>query len=225
MGIKYKNIATTFARNQQNMIIVSIVEDIKDIREGLKLLINSSEGFVCDRVYLNAEDAIENLPLSQPDVVLMDIHLPGISGIEAVRKLKDKCPDTQFIMSTVYEDDENIFESLKAGASGYLIKKTIPSKLLDAITEVVDGGSPMSTQIARRVIASFQRKDSIDDVDILTPKEKEILKALAKGLRYKEIANDLKIGMETVRSHARNIYEKLHVQSRTEALNKVFGSR
>ena len=207
------------------MIIVAIVEDIKDIREGLKLLIDNNDDFACSEVYVNAEDAINILPQSQPDVVLMDINLPGISGIEAVRQLKDKCPATQFIMSTVYEDDENIFESLKAGASGYLLKKTAPSRILDAISEVYNGGSPMSTQIARKVIASFQKKDGIDEVDILTAKEKEILKALSKGLRYKEIADDMKISIETVRSHARKIYEKLHVQSRTEALNKVFGPR
>jgi len=203
------------------MITVAIVEDVKDIREGLKLLIDSSDGFTCAEVYVNAEDAVKELPNSRPDVVLMDINLPGITGIEAIRQIKDKCPDTLFIMSTIYEDDENIFESLKAGASGYLLKKTAPSKILDAITEVVNGGSPMSTQIARKVIASFQRKNSIDEVDILTPKEKEILKALAKGLRYKEIANEMNIGIETVRSHARKIYEKLQVQSRTEAINKI----
>jgi len=205
------------------MIIVAIVEDIKEIREGLKLLIDNSDGFACSEVYSNAEDAVNALPQSQPDVVLMDINLPGISGIEAVRQLKDRCAGTQFIMSTVYEDDENIFESLKAGASGYLLKKIAPSKILEAITEVYNGGSPMSTLIARKVIASFQRKDSIDEVDVLTPKEKEILKALSKGLRYKEIAGEMHIGIETVRSHARRIYEKLHVQSRTEALNKVYG--
>jgi DNA-binding NarL/FixJ family response regulator len=205
------------------MMTIAIVEDIKDIREGLKLLINSSDGFTCDDVYTNAEEAVAKIPLSKPDVVLMDINLPGISGIEAVRQLKVLCPGIQFIMSTVYEDDENIFESLKAGASGYLLKKTAPSRIIDAIIEVHEGGSPMSSQIARKVIASFQRKDSIDEATILTPKEKEILKALSKGLRYKEIANEMGIGMETVRSHARKIYEKLQVQSRTEALNKVYG--
>lgn len=205
------------------MITIAIVEDIKDIREGLKLLINSSDGFTCNEVYTNAEEAVTKIPLSKPDVVLMDINLPGISGIEAVRQLKILCPGIQFIMSTVYEDDENIFESLKAGASGYLLKKTAPSRIIDAIIEVHEGGSPMSSQIARKVIASFQRRDSIDEATILTPKEKEILKALSKGLRYKEIANEMGIGMETVRSHARKIYEKLQVQSRTEALNKIYG--
>lgn len=204
------------------MIIVAIVEDIREIREGLKLLIDSSDGFSCIDTYASAEEALEQLPERQPDVVLVDIQLPGLSGIECVRRLKPQCSSTQFIMSTVYEDDENIFESLKAGASGYLLKKISPEKILDAITEVYNGGSPMSSQIARKVIASFQHKNSIDEADMLTPKEREILKALSKGLRYKEIAAEMNISMETVRSHARHIYEKLHVQSRTEALNKVY---
>ncbi len=205
------------------MIKVVIIEDIKEIREGLQMLIDGSEGFMCARTFANAEDALEQLPGISPDVALMDINLPGINGIEAVRKLKPKCSSTQFIMSTVYEDDDSIFESLKAGASGYLLKKTAPSKILDSITEVFHGGSPMSGQIARKVIASFQQKDSIDESAILTQREKEILKSLAKGLRYKEIAAGLNIGLETVRTHARNIYEKLQVQSRTEAINKIMG--
>ena len=205
------------------MIHVVIIEDIKEIREGLQMLIDSSDGFTCRKTFANAEQAIEELPSLYPDVALMDIHLPGINGIEAVRRLKNLSPDTQFIMSTIYEDDENIFESLKAGASGYLLKKTAPSKILDAISEVHHGGSPMSSQIARRVIASFQHKNSIDETNFLTPREKEILKELSKGLRYKEIADEMKISIETVRSHARKIYEKLQVQSRTEALNKVYG--
>lgn len=204
------------------MIRVVIIEDIKEIREGLQLLIDSSDGFSCQKTFANAEQAIAELPALLPDVALMDINLPGISGIEAVKKLKSSCPGTQFIMSTVYEDDENIFESLKAGASGYLLKKIAPSKLLDAISEVYNGGSPMSSQIARKVIASFQHKDSIDESDVLTLKEKEVLKALAKGLRYKEIADEFNVSIETIRSHARKIYEKLQVQSRTEALNKVY---
>jgi DNA-binding NarL/FixJ family response regulator len=205
------------------MIKVVIVEDIKEIRDGLQMLINGSEGFECAQTFENGEEALEKLPGFCPDVVLMDIHLPGINGIEAVRKLKPQCSNTQFIMSTVYEDDESIFESLKAGANGYLLKKTAPSKILDSIMEVYYGGSPMSSQIARRVIASFQQKDSIDDSELLTQREKEILKSLAKGLRYKEIAAKFNIGLETVRTHARNIYEKLQVQSRTEAINKIMG--
>ena len=205
------------------MISVAIVEDIKEIREGLKLLIDESEGFECHFSFSSAEDALVEIPNIKPDVVLMDIHLPGMSGIDCLKQLKPQCENTLFIMSTVYEDDESIFESLKAGASGYLLKKTIPVKILEAITEVVNGGSPMSGQIARRVISTFQKKDSIDESDILTNKEKEILKALAKGLRYKEIAADMSISIETVRSHARNIYSKLQVQSRTDALNKIYG--
>lgn len=205
------------------MIIVAIIEDIKEIREGLQMLIDSSDGFSCIKTYSSGEEAIAELPALCPDVVLMDINLPGINGIEAVRTLKTTCPKSLFIMSTVYEDDENIFESLKAGASGYLLKKTAPSKILDSITEVYHGGSPMSSQIARRVIASFQQKDSIDNDELLTLREKEILRQLAKGLRYKEIAAELSISTETVRSHTRHIYEKLQVQSRTEAINKVMG--
>lgn len=205
------------------MISVAIVEDIKDIREGLRLLIDNSNDFLCREVYASAEEALKGLPQSLPDVVLMDINLPGINGIDCVRQLKQECPGTQFIMSTVYEDDDNIFESLKAGATGYLLKKTEPVKILEAIREVHAGGSPMSSQIARKVIATFQPKHGIDDVEILTPKEKEILKALSKGLRYKEIASEMHISIETVRSHVRRIYEKLQVQSRTEALNKVYG--
>jgi DNA-binding NarL/FixJ family response regulator len=205
------------------MIHVAIIEDVKEIREGLQLLIDGSDGFACTKTFATAEQAIEELPSIHPDVVLTDINLPGMNGINAVRILKQRCPATQFIMSTVYEDDDNIFESLKAGANGYLLKKTAPAKILESITEVYHGGSPMNSLIARKVIASFQQKNSIDEVEILTPKEKEILKALSKGLRYKEIADEQHISIETVRSHARKIYEKLQVQSRTEALNKVYG--
>ena len=205
------------------MIQVAIVEDIREIREGLQMLINFSDGFHCSQVYASAEEALAELPRERPDVVLMDINLPGMSGVECVRRVKPLCPGTQFIMSTVYDDDENVFESLKAGATGYLLKKTVPSRILEAITEVHQGGSPMSTQIARRIIVTFQKQDGIEAAEELTSREKEILRRLSEGLRYKEIAVQFGISIETVRSHARNIYEKLHVQSRTEALNKVFG--
>lgn len=203
------------------MITIAIVEDIKEIREGLQMLINYSAGFSCTEIFANGETALQQLPVNNTDVILMDINLPGISGIECVRRLKPLCPASQFIMSTVYEDDEHIFESLKAGATGYLLKKTPPAKLLEAITEVYEGGSPMNAQIARRVISSFQNT-SIPAAEILTPREKEVLGLLAKGLRYKEIAVQLHVSMETIRSHARRIYEKLQVQSRTEAINKVY---
>lgn len=204
-------------------IAVAIVEDIKDIREGLQLLINNSPGFLCSHVYATGEEALAELPDYCADVILMDIHLPGISGIECLRQLKQKCPDSNFIMSTVYEDDESIFESLKAGASGYLLKKMEPVKILEAIRDVYNGGSPMSAQIARKVIESFQQTKSIEDTKGLTPKEKSILQQLSKGLRYKEIAIEEHISIDTVRTHVRHMYEKLHVQSRTEALNKVYG--
>ncbi len=207
------------------MIKVAIVEDIKEIREGLQLLISSNSGFSCKHIYSSAEEAMANIPLTLPDVVLMDIHLPGVTGIEAVRSLKPRFLSMQFIMSTVYEDDENIFESLKAGATGYLLKKTSPDKILEAITEVYKGGSPISAEIARKVIASFQKENPVDAIPELTPKEKEILKALSKGLRYKEIANEMHISMDTVRTHVRHIYEKLQVQSRIEAVNKVYGHK
>lgn len=207
------------------MIKVAIVEDIKDIREGLQLLINSSDGFSCVETYSSVEDALVGLPKVLPDVVLMDIHLPGLSGIEAVKRLKPQFRSIQFIMSTVYEDDENIFESLKAGATGYLLKKTSPAKILEAITDVYNGGSPISAEIARKVIGSFQKQNPIDAAEELTPKEKEILKALSKGLRYKEIANEMQISMDTVRTHVRHIYEKLQVQSRMDAVNKVYGTK
>ncbi len=203
------------------MINVAIVEDNLSIREGLSLLIDGSEGFSCKQVYTNAEDAIKHIPLSPPDVVLMDINLPGVSGIEAVKQLKQKCPFTQFMMCTIYENDEHIFESLKVGANGYLLKKTAPAKMLEAITEIFLGGSPMSGQIARKVITAFQPVNQKGE-DGLSERELEIVDALAKGYRYKEIADKYFVSIETVRSHIRNIYEKLQVHSRTDAINKVF---
>jgi DNA-binding NarL/FixJ family response regulator len=206
------------------MIKVAIIEDVKNIREGLQWLIDGSGVLSCSETFSSAEDAIQNIPHILPDVVLMDIHLPGISGIEAVKQLKAQFPSMQFIMSTIYEDDESIFESLKAGATGYLLKKTPAAKIIEAITEVYNGGSPMSAQIARKVVAVFQKKNPIDASTELTPREKEILKGLSKGLRYKEIAIEMHVGVETVRSHTRHIYEKLQVQSRMEAINKIYGS-
>lgn len=203
------------------MITVTIVEDNEDIRDGLQILINTNNNFECKYTYNNGQEAVEGLLLNPTEVVLMDINMPIMNGIDAIKKLKEIGNKSLFIMSTIYEDDENIFLSLKAGASGYILKKTEPNKILEAISDVVNGGSPMNSQIARKVIASFQRKDPIESNEILTTREKEILKELSKGLRYKEIAASLHISMETVRSHARKIYEKLQVQSRLEALNKI----
>ena len=203
-------------------IKVGIVEDENQIRQGISLLINGSEGFVCENTFDTAEAAIKNIPALNLDVVLMDIHLPGRSGIDCVSILKSHCPNTQFLMFTSYEDTESVFKALKAGANGYLTKTTQPSKILDAIVEVHKGGSPMSSHIARKIVSSFQLEDANKDLQKLSLREKEILDLLSKGLRYKEIADQLFLSTETVRTHIRNIYGKLQVNSRTDALNKAF---
>lgn len=212
-------------------IRVAIVEDDPDIRQSFEAILETAPGFVCARAFDNAEDAVRDIPellLPSPsgeklDVVIMDIHLPGMSGIEAVRILKEKTPALQIAMCTVYEDDENIFNALRAGANGYLLKRTSPEKFLEAVSDLHRGGSPMSSEIARRVVASFQKVAApAPELALLTAREKEILDLLAKGYLYKEIAAELFISIETVKRHIHNIYEKLHVQTRTEALNKVF---
>lgn len=204
-------------------ISVVIVEDDPDIRQSFETIVGTAPGFQCLQAYGNAEDAVAGIPALQPDVVIMDIHLPGMTGIEAVQLLKAQMPSLQIAMCTVYEDDEHIFNALKAGASGYLLKRTSPDKLLEALHDLHQGGSPMSGEIARRVVTSFQRKATpAPQLAMLTPREKEILDLLAKGYLYKEIASELFISIETVKRHIHNIYEKLHVQTRTEALNKVF---
>ncbi len=206
------------------MIRVAIVEDIKDIREGIASILDISEGFSCVHKFQSGEKAVETLKKDPVDVVLMDINLPGINGIDCIIKLKELNSTMQFMMCTVYEDDEHIFNALKAGATGYILKKTEPGKLLDAIKDLYEGGSPMNAQIARKVISSFQQINPSTSVslEMLTPREKELLQLLAKGLRYKEIADQLFLSTDTVRTHIRNIYRKLEVQSRMEAINKVF---
>lgn len=202
-------------------IKVSIVEDDEGVRDSLAALINDAEGFQCISSHASAEDAIAQIPLKKPDVVLMDINLPSMSGIDCVRKLKEILPQTQIMMLTMYEDGEQIFNSLAAGASGYLLKRTPPAKLLEAITEVQRGASPMSGKIARVVVQYFQQKSQpAAGAQVLSKREQEILDLLAKGFRYKEIADTLSISFDTVRSHLRNIYDKLHVSSRTEAVVK-----
>ena len=212
-------------KNQESEVVLSItlsiVEDVGDIRESLAILINGSPGFECIDTYSNAADALKGLPVRKPDVVLMDINLPGMNGIECVRMLNDLDPGIQIIMVTMYEDSAQVFQALEAGASGYILKRTPPGKLLEAIQEVHDGGSPMSMQIARKVVQSFHHAGPLlSDESNLTRREEEILSYLAKGLRYKEIADVLFISVETVRSHLRKVYEKLHVRSRTEAVLK-----
>lgn len=206
-------------------IRVAIIEDQKDTRKMLSILVNDNEGYECVASFGNGEDALAQIPNLAPDVVLVDIHLPGgISGIEAVKRLKGLCADAQYIMCTSLEDADNIFSALQAGATGYITKATPPSKILEAITDACKGGSPMSSQIARKVISFFQAKqDKINkELDKLSAREQEILEYLSKGYRYKEIAATLYVSIETVRKHIHNIYEKLQVNSRTDALNKVY---
>jgi DNA-binding NarL/FixJ family response regulator len=208
------------------VIRVALVEDDHQVRGGLRLLIDHSTHCACVAEFGSAEEALARLPALQTDVVLMDIHLPGMSGIDCIREMKLRRPEIQIMMLTVFEDHDRIFQSLAAGASGYLLKQTPPAKLLEAISELHRGGSPMSTQIARRVVEVFQQPaPSADATAGLSPREKEIIARLAKGYLYKEIASQLGISVETVRTHIHNTYEKLHVRSRTEAVMKVFGSR
>jgi DNA-binding NarL/FixJ family response regulator len=208
-------------------ISVCIVDDNPELRTVLSEIITMSDGYVCVGTLNTAAEAIKRIPEIAPDVVLMDINLgSGENGIDCVRELKPKMRSTNFMMCTVYEEDDKIFEALSAGASGYILKKTTPSKLLDAIRELHEGGSPMSSQIARKVVAAFQNRPSSSpdsNLQNLSVREREILEWLSKGLTYKEIAAELFISQETVRKHVYHIYEKLHVSNRTEALNKFFG--
>ncbi|MBL7741938.1 MAG: response regulator transcription factor [Chitinophagaceae bacterium] len=210
-------------------ISVCIVDDNKQLRGALEEIITMSDGYRCIGTMATAEEAITRIPQLKPDVVLMDINLGTTeSGIDCVRILKPRIPSTNFMMCTVYEEDEKIFEALSAGASGYILKKTAPGKLLEAIRELYQGGAPMSSQIARKVVAAFQGKpaaaeNTSDALDQLTNREKEILEQLSKGLMYKEIASQLFLSPETVRKHVYHIYEKLHVNNRVEAVNKYFG--
>jgi DNA-binding NarL/FixJ family response regulator len=203
---------------------VSIVEDNEQLRATLARVINRAEGFQCVGQHGSAEAALERLPEEKPDVVLMDINLPGIDGVECVRKLKQVLPQTQVVMLTVYEDTDNIFNALAAGASGYLLKRTPSAEILSAIRQVLEGGSPMTAHIARKVVQSFQKPAaataSADPTQELSPREHEVLNLLSKGFLYKEIAEKLSISYETVHTYIRRIYEKLQVRTRTEAVAK-----
>jgi len=207
------------------MISIAIIEDDEDIRESMQILIGNAEGFECAGAFADAETGLEFLTDNPADIVLMDIHLPGMDGIECVRRLKSVHPEMLFIMCTVFRDDDSVFNALKAGATGYLLKNDDPGQIIAAIHELHAGGSPMTPQIARRIIESFKRPAVNDAIHLLTKRETEMLGLLAKGYRYKEIADKDCISTETVRKHIYNIYQKLHVQSRTDALNKIFGGR
>lgn len=203
---------------------VSLIEDIPDIRHGLERIISGADGFLLLSSYDNAEDAVRMLPEIQPDIVIADIQLPGMSGIDCIRRVKAVCPSIQFMMFTIYEDSEQVFEALEAGANGYLLKQTRQDRILEAIRELHEGGAPMSAGIARRVVGSFRKAPSqTGSVDVLSARENEVLQLLAKGLLYKEIGERLHISTGTVRQHIHKIYSKLQVQNKTEAINKAFG--
>ena len=202
-------------------ISVSIVEDDAPARGILTEWVRSADGLKCVGVHDCAESALTALPQENPSVVLMDINMPGISGIECVRRLKTQMLNTQFVMLTVYEDPDHIFKALTAGASGYLLKRSPRAELLAAIKDVQAGGSPVSSNIARKIVQSFQRFNaSPTETENLSPREREVLELLARGYLYKEIADSLHISVPTVNSHIRRIYEKLHVRSRSQAVAK-----
>jgi DNA-binding NarL/FixJ family response regulator len=202
-------------------ISVSIVEDNDKLRATLARVINRADGFRCVSHYASAEDALKDLPQVRPDVVLMDINLPGMNGVECVRQLKQLLPQIQVMMLTVYEDTENIFNALTAGASGYMLKRTSTKELLEAIQEVQRGGSPMTMHIARKVVLSFQKTvATAAATENLSEREQQVLDLLSQGLMYKEIADKLAISYETVHTYIRRIYEKLQVRTRTEAVAK-----
>lgn len=208
------------------MIFVAIVEDNQDVREGLAMLINGTEGFRCVGKYATCEDALQGIAEESPDVVLMDIGLPGMSGIEGVRLLKAKYPELEIIMLTVYENPEQIFEAVCAGATGYLLKKTPPAQLLGAIREVYEGGAPMSPAISRMVLDIFQRSHGKPaDEYQLSQRELEILHHLVQGNSYKVIAQKLSISVHTVNFHIKNIYRKLHVNSKSQAVAAALKQR
>lgn len=205
-------------------IRVAIVEDKEPIRQSLAILVDGAEGFTCEATFENAESALDYLPAHCVDVVLMDIDLPGMNGIDCVRQLKELCPQTQFMMCTMYDEDETVFDALKAGANAYILKRSPPHKLLEAITELHEGGAPMSSTIARKIAGSFYVSPSVpNELDLLTPREREILDRLAKGYSHKEVASELVVSPTTIRKHIFNIYQKLQVHSKVAAVNKYLG--
>lgn len=203
-------------------IRVSIVEDLDEVRDGLSELVKSDKELLLLENFSDAESAASKLPAIKADIVIMDINLPGMSGIDCIRQMKEKCPATQFLMFTVYENDDKVLEAMQAGATGYLLKRTHPERIIESIKELNQGGSPMSSNIARKLLNIFLNEKKVTRKDILSDRENEVLQLLADGLLYKEIAERLNIVHGTVRQHIHNIYEKLHVQNRTEAVNRYF---
>ena len=205
------------------LVTVCIIEDIPDIQEGLAAIIRNDGRLTLLCCYGTAEEAIADLPARNPNVVLADINLPRKSGIECVAEIKSHCPDIQFIMFTIYEDNDQVFEALKAGASGYILKNTEPHKIIEAIIELHEGGSPMSPKIARKVLQSFNNTGPNPVHALISKREREVLELLSKGFLYKEIAETLNISLSTVKRHLNHIYDKLQVQNKTEAVNKLYG--
>jgi len=208
------------------MISVAIVEDNAGLQRSLNLLLEETPGFRCVGSYTTAEEALRQIPKHPAEVVLMDINLPSISGIECTRQLRELLPGVRVIMITIYRDNDKIFKALRAGACGYLLKSATPDAILQAITDVHQGGAPMSSEVARKVVEAFQQPSTLrDEASQLSPREREVLDLLALGLPDKEIASKLYISMTTVRFHLKHIYDKLHVRSRTEAALKHGGGR
>ncbi len=208
----------------QLIITVCIVEDRENIREALKILVGEQNDCTCIADFANGEEAVKQIPELQPDVVLMDIDLPGMNGIECIRQLKPLCPQVQFMICTVYDEDEKIFEALAAGANSYILKRSSSETLIDSIKDLYMGGSPMSSDIARKLVRHFQGVMSAEKEQYhLTPRETEIMELLARGLTYQQTADKIFISSKTIKKHVYNIYEKLHVNSRTEAINKYYG--
>ena len=205
-----------------SIIKVAVIEDLRDLREGLMMLVGGTSGFECVGSFRSVEDALGKIEAKKPHVVLTDIGLPGLSGIEGIKILKEKMPEVSFIALTVYDDNERIFDALCAGACGYLLKNTAPARLLEALKEVASGGAPMSPEVARRVVELFQKfAPPKQSVCRLTPQEKELLKLLVEGHSYKTAAYTLNISYHTVSFHLRNVYDKLQVHSKSEAVAKA----
>ena len=211
---------------QTEAIKTAVVEDMREIRDGLATLINFTEGFRCTGSYPSMEEALARLPGNIPDVLLSDIGLPGMSGIEGIRILKERYPQMQILMLTVYDDDDRIFDALCAGASGYLLKRTPPAKLLDNIREAMSGGSPVSPEVATRVIKFFREFHNPDREDYaLTPHETRLLKLLTEGYNYQTAADKLGVSYNTIKFHVRHIFDKLQVHSKSEAVVKAMRDR
>ena len=204
-------------------IKVAIFEDNKKLRENLEQLINNADDMYCSGAFPDANKLLRNMQSANPDVVMMDINMPGISGIEAVQQIKEKYPDVQILMQTVFEENNKIFAAICAGASGYMLKKTAPQKMLDAIRETYNGGAPMTASVAVKVLQMFRSQSSADKKEYidLSDREKEILALLVKGKSYKTIAAECFVSIDTVKTHVKHVYEKLHVHSKSEAVAKA----